>query len=94
MDGALNSLSWKVWVTLLLEDNDIWDILKVVVLSPIDLWYLEAHKNREVIAKQMALDADKDHFIPHIFEKKTMKEMHDTLVSLYQSENIKKEMIL
>jgi len=36
LDGASNFLSWKVRVTLLLEDNDLWDIVKAVVTPPID----------------------------------------------------------
>jgi hypothetical protein len=36
----------------------------------------------------------KDHLIPHLFKKKTTKEMFDAMVSLYQSENINKKMIL
>jgi hypothetical protein len=55
---------------------------------------LAAHKKKEVKAKQMILDAIKDHLIPHISVKKTTKEMFDALVSLYQSENIKRTMIL
>jgi hypothetical protein len=42
----------------------------------------------------MILDTIKDHFILCIFEKKTMTEMFDALVSLYQSENINKKMTL
>jgi len=42
----------------------------------------------------MIMDAIKDHLIPHISEKKTAKEMFDALVSLYQSENINRKMIL
>jgi hypothetical protein len=42
----------------------------------------------------MILDAIKDRLIPHISEKKTMKEMFDALVSHYQSENTNMEMIL
>jgi hypothetical protein len=94
LDGASNFLSWKVRVTLLLEENDLWDIVKDVVPSPTDLQQLAAHKKREVKAKRMILDAIKDHLIPHISEKKTMKEMFDALVSLYQSENINRKMIL
>jgi hypothetical protein len=33
LNGALNFLSWKVRVTLLLEENDLWDIVKDVVSS-------------------------------------------------------------
>ena len=42
----------------------------------------------------MIMDAIKDHLIPHIFEKKMAKEIFDALVSLYQSENINRKMIL
>jgi hypothetical protein len=34
LDGASNFLSWKVRVTLLLEENDLWDIVKNVVTLP------------------------------------------------------------
>jgi hypothetical protein len=36
LDGASNFLSWMVRVTLSLEENDLWDIVKDVVSSPID----------------------------------------------------------
>jgi hypothetical protein len=36
LDGASNFLSWKVRVTLLLEENDLWDIVKNVATSPTD----------------------------------------------------------
>jgi hypothetical protein len=82
-----------VRVTLLLEENDLWDILKDVVPPPTYLQQLAAHNKKEVKAKQMTLDGIKDHLIPHI-SKKTMNEILDALVSLYQSENINKKMIL
>jgi hypothetical protein len=34
LDGASNFLSWKYRVTFLLEENDLWDIVKDVVPSP------------------------------------------------------------
>jgi hypothetical protein len=36
LDDASNFLSWKIRVTLLLEENDLWDIVKDVVPSPTD----------------------------------------------------------
>jgi hypothetical protein len=36
LDGASNFLSWKVRVTLLLEENDLWDIFKNIGTPPID----------------------------------------------------------
>lgn len=83
MDGASNCLSWKASVTLLLEENDLWYIVKNVVALPTDAKLLAAHKKNKLRAKQMIMDAVKDHLIPHIFEKKTAKEMFDSLVSLY-----------
>jgi hypothetical protein len=77
-----------------LEENDLWDIVKDVVPSPTDPQQLAAHKKKEVKAKRMILDAIKDHLIPHVSEKKTAKEMFDALVSLYQSENINRKIIL
>lgn len=37
LDGASNLLSWKGKITLLLEDNDIWDIVKNILPSPTNL---------------------------------------------------------
>jgi hypothetical protein len=55
---------------------------------------LVAHNKREVKVKQMILDGMKDHLIPLISEKKATTEMFDALVSLCQSENINRKMIL
>jgi hypothetical protein len=51
LDGALKFLSWKVRVTLLLEENDLWYIVKDIVTPPTDLQQLIAHNKREVKAK-------------------------------------------
>jgi hypothetical protein len=59
-----------------------------VVGTPIDPQELEVHKKKEVKAMHMFLELVKDHLILHIFEKKSVKEMYDTLVSLYQNKNI------
>jgi hypothetical protein len=44
LDGASNYLSWNAMVTLLLEENYLWDIAKDVVTSPTDPHELETHK--------------------------------------------------
>jgi hypothetical protein len=53
------------------------------VTPPTDPKQLVAHNKREVKAKWMILDSIKDHLIPHVFKKKTTKDMCDALVSLY-----------
>lgn len=45
-------------------------------------------------ANQIIMDDIRDHFIPHIFEKKITKEILNALISLYDSENIDIKMIL
>jgi hypothetical protein len=40
------------------------------------------------------LEAIKDHLIPHVAEKTGSKEMYDALVSLFQSDNMSRKMIL
>ena len=93
MDDASILLSWKDKVTLLLEKNDLWDIIKDVVASLIDPHLLTTHKKKEVKAKRIIIDAIKDNLIPHVFEKKTTKDMFDALVSLYQSKNSNQKVI-
>jgi hypothetical protein len=94
LDGTSDFMSWKVRVTVLLEENDIWAIVKDVVPSPTNMQELEAHKKKEVRAKRMIMDSIKDNLIPCLYEKKMAKKMFISLVSLYQSENINMKMIL
>ena len=94
LEGSSSFLSWKVEVTLLLEENDLWDIVKHVVTTSTNPLALVVHNKKEVKAKQMIMDARKDHLISRMSKKKTMKDMFDALVFLYQSENINRKMIL
>lgn len=53
------------------------------------------NKNRCLIkAMWIIIDVVKDSLVPHLAKKKAIKEMFDTLVSLYQSEKIIRKMIL
>jgi replicative DNA helicase len=74
---------------LLLEENDIKEYVEMVILDPKDVQELATHKKREVKAKRV-----KDHLLPHIFEKKTTKDMYDALVGLYQSGNTSRKLTL
>jgi len=83
-----------VRVTLLLEENDLCNIIKNVVTPSIDPQELVGDNKRVVKAKWMILDAINDHLIPHVSKKKTVREMFDALVSLYQSQDINMKMVL
>jgi hypothetical protein len=46
LDGASNFLPWKARVTLLLKENDLWEIVDKVVPSPTDPQQLAAHEKK------------------------------------------------
>jgi hypothetical protein len=88
LEGATNFQDWKARILLLLEENDLKEYVEGLVPSPTDPQELIAHKKNEVKSKQILLDSMKDHLNPHIYEKKTTKDMYDYLVGLYQSGNL------
>jgi hypothetical protein len=55
---------------------------------------LAAHEKKEIKVERVILDSVKDHLIPHLSEKKTAKEMFDSLVGLFQSTNMNRKMVL
>ena len=87
LEGETKFRSWKEMVLLLLEENDLKEYVEGVVSIPTDLQELVVHKKKEVKAKWVFLESIKDHFIPHIAEKTSAKEIYDALVSLYQKNN-------
>ena len=94
LDGVINFQAWKDRLIFLLEENDLKDYVEIVILDLNDAQELATHRKREVKAKRVLLDFVKDHLIPHIFEKKTTKDMYDALVGLYQSRNENQKLIL
>jgi len=62
-----------VRVTLLLEENDLWDIVMDVVPLPTEPQQLAAHKKKEVKAKKMFMDAIKNHFDPSFIREENCK---------------------
>ena len=85
LEGATNFRAWKARIIFLLEENDLKEYIEMVIPNPKDAQELATHRKREVKAKRVLLDFVKDHLIPHIFEKKTTKDMYDALVELYKS---------
>jgi hypothetical protein len=59
----------------------------------IDLVALEAHRKKEIKVERVLLDFVKDPLIHHLTENKTSKEMFDSLVSLFQSNNMNRKMV-
>ena len=45
-------------------------------------------------AQRIIVDSIKDHLIPHVSSKKTLKEMYDALSKMYEGRNINRKMNL
>jgi hypothetical protein len=83
LDGASNFLYWKVRVTLVLKEYELWELVDKVVVpltNPVDL---AVHQKKEIKSEWVLLDLVKDHLIPHLSEKMTTKDMFDALVGLF-----------
>ena len=61
--------------------------MSTIVPIPVDPIVLDLHEVKEAKAQRIILDGVKDHLIPHLTEKKTTKEMWDTLHNLYEVKN-------
>ena len=81
LDGASNFLSWKARVTLLLKEQDLWDLASKVVPTITDPTDLEAHEKD--IKAQRVITTVKDHLIPHVAEKTSTHAMYKALVDLF-----------
>jgi replicative DNA helicase len=55
---------------------------------------LDAHELKDMKARRIISNAMKDHFIPHLFEKKSSREIFATLTNLFQSSNANRKMVL
>jgi hypothetical protein len=71
----------------MLEKQGLWEFVEGTAVLPADPAQQPAHLRRDVKARQIIIDGVKDHIIPHLFGKKTAKDMWEALVKLYQSDN-------
>jgi hypothetical protein len=85
LDGASNFVPWKLRLQILMEEADLWEHVEKVILEPTNPTQLATHQKKEAKAKRIILDSVKDHFISHIAEKKTGKDMFGALVELFQN---------
>jgi hypothetical protein len=83
-----NFRSWKYRIDLILEENDLARFIKDKVLEPDDAAEKAKHQKDTIRAKRIIVDSIKDHLIPYVSSKKTLKEMFDALTRLYEVKNI------
>jgi hypothetical protein len=94
-NGISNYLKWKVRLSVVLNENKIYNYVNSVVATPAaDPVALDLHEIKEVKAQRIILDGVKDHLIPHLAEKMTAKEMWDALKNLFEAKNENRKMAL
>jgi hypothetical protein len=83
LDGASNFCPWTKRIGLVLEENGLFEIDEGKEAAPLDPVHLAAHNKKDVKARRIIVDGVKDHIIPHLSSKKTVKDMWEALVKLY-----------
>ena len=73
LDSATNFSPWKARISLILEEDELWDIVHSTTTNPVvvpaDAVDKAAFMKRDVKARRIILDVVKDHIIPHISTK-------------------------
>jgi hypothetical protein len=81
LEGVENFHAWKYRIGLILEENDLARFVKEEVSEPDDAAGKAKHQNDTIRAKRIIADSIKDHLIPYVSSKKTLKEMFDALIN-------------
>ena len=94
LDGISNYLPWKVRITVVLKEWKIWSYANTKMTKPTDQDALDEFEASETKSQKVILDGVKDHLTPHLAEKKTTKDMWDTLSQLFEAKNENRKMAL
>jgi hypothetical protein len=88
LEGISNYLQWKVRIAVILRENKLWDLFSTIVTVPLTNHIsLDIHEVKKARVQRIILDGVRDHLIPHLAEKLTVKEMWDALTKLYENKN-------
>ena len=73
IEGVENFHAWKYRIGIILEENDLARFVKEEVPEPVDVADKEKHHKDIIGAKRIIVDSIKDHLIPQVSSKKTLK---------------------
>ena len=88
LEGASNFIPWKYRFILLLEEKHLLQFVKEKVLE------LEVEEDKprwrkdDAKARRILVDSVRDHLVPQILEKTTMRRMFKTLKKLFEHSSI------
>jgi hypothetical protein len=74
LEGVENFRAWKYRIGLILEENELARFVKEEVSGPDDAAGKEKHQKDTIRAKRIIADSIKDHLIPYVSSKKTLKK--------------------
>ena len=94
LEGIENYRAWKYGIGLILKEIDLDTYIKKEVAEPDEAEAKEKHKKDLIRAQRIIADSIKDHLIPQVSSKKTLKEMYDALSRMYEGRNINRKMNL
>ena len=99
LDGVSNYIPWKVRIIAVFKELRVWNFINSVMTKPTNKDELEEFEAHEARAQRIILDGVKDHLIPHHLiphsvDKKTAKDMWDTLTKLFEAKNENQKMAL
>jgi hypothetical protein len=95
LEGISNYLEWKVIITSVLKENDLWSSADTIVRVPAsDPIALDGHEVKEADTQRVILDGVRDHLIRHWVENKMTKEMWDALKGLYEAKKKNQKIFL
>ena len=91
LDEVSNYIPWKVQIIVVLNELRVQSFINSIMPKPTNKDELDQFESHEAKAQRIILDGVKDHLIPHLAEKKTAKEIWDTLTKLFEAKNEKLE---
>jgi hypothetical protein len=94
LEGIDNFCAWKYRIGLILTENDLARFIKEEVVEPKDVVEKAKHQKDSIRAQRIIANSIKDHLIPYVSSKKTLKYMFDSLRKLYEGKNINRKMNL
>lgn len=93
-DRHMNFSAWKKRIKCVFEESEVWDIVEKQPTITTNATPLAKCKKLNARAKRLILDGVRDHIIPHVRGKDYAYEMWASLISIYQSSNENKNMVL
>jgi hypothetical protein len=73
VEGVEKFHAWKYRIGLILEENDLARFIKEEVSEPDDVVEKEKHQKDTIRTKRIIANSIKDHLIPYVSSKKTLK---------------------